>query len=210
MIYPPEIKVCGMRDSSNITELLLLQPDYVGFIFYEKSPRYIDTLPDVYFDSSIKKVGVFVNASERTINEKRIQFGLDILQLHGDETPELCFTLKQTGAQVMKVFRVDEGFDFQLTRRYQDYCDYFLFDTQTKAFGGSGKKFDWRLLEQYNNARPVFLSGGIGPDDAQEIRKVTNLNLKAIDINSKFEKEPAVKDIELLKQFINDVRNTKE
>ncbi|MCU4154921.1 phosphoribosylanthranilate isomerase [Carboxylicivirga sp. A043] len=202
----PEIKVCGMRDSSNISELLMLKPEYVGFIFYEKSPRFIEQKPNIAFRAATKKVGVFVNASERTINEKRIHFGLDIIQLHGNESPELCFLLKQSGAKVMKVFQVDEDFDFQQTRRYQDYCDYFLFDTQTKAFGGSGKKFDWRLLGKYNNARPVFLSGGIGPDDVNEIKKIKDLNLKAIDVNSKFELEPAIKDIQLLSDFFNELR----
>ncbi|MCG8579981.1 MAG: phosphoribosylanthranilate isomerase [Bacteroidales bacterium] len=205
----PEIKVCGMRDSSNINELIKLKPDYVGFIFYEKSPRYIEHKPVVEFSAKTKKVGVFVNASERIINEKRIHFGLDIIQLHGDESPELCFLLKQSGARVMKVFRVDEGFDFQQTRRYQDYCDYFLFDTQTKAFGGSGKKFNWRLLKNYNNARPVFLSGGIGPDDVNEILEIKDLNLKAIDVNSKFEIKPALKDINLLSVFIDELRKKK-
>ncbi|MBK3517882.1 phosphoribosylanthranilate isomerase [Carboxylicivirga marina] len=195
-----------MRNAQNIADLIKLKPDYMGFIFYEKSPRYIAQAPDVDFDNSIKKVGVFVNASERTINEKRIQFGLDIIQLHGDESPELCYLIKQSGVQVMKVFRVDDDFDFQITRRYQDYCDYFLFDTQTKAFGGSGTKFNWRLLEQYNNARPVFLSGGIGPNDVESITSIKGLNLKAIDVNSKFETEPALKDIERLAGFINNIR----
>ena len=206
----PEIKVCGMRDRSNISELLKLKPEYVGFIFYEKSPRFIEQKPDVAFSANTKKVGVFVNASERTINEKRIHFGLDIIQLHGNESPELCFLLKQSGAKVMKVFQVNEDFDFQKTRRYQEYCDYFLFDTQTKAFGGSGKKFDWRLLEKYNNARPVFLSGGIGPDDVKEIKKIKDLNLKAIDVNSKFEIEPGLKDIEKLSKFFDGVRAKRE
>ncbi|WP_255433981.1 phosphoribosylanthranilate isomerase [Carboxylicivirga sp. M1479] len=197
-----------MRNDENLAALLELKPDYVGFIFYDKSPRYTDSRPQVNIPSTVKKVGVFVNASERTINEKRIQFGLDIIQLHGDESPELCFLLKQTGVQVMKVFRVDETFDFQQTRRYQDYCDYFLFDTQTKAFGGSGKRFDWRLLKNYNQARPMFLSGGIGPDDVNDIRQITELNIKAIDVNSKFETEPALKNIELLSEFMSEIRKT--
>ncbi len=197
-----------MRDSSNLQELIELKPDYIGFIFYEKSPRYVQKPPQVHMDASIKKIGVFVNASERTINEKRIAFGLDIIQLHGDESPELCFILKQSGAQVMKVFRIDESFDFQQTRRYQDYCDYFLFDTQTKAFGGSGQKFNWQLLKNYNNARPVFLSGGIGPDDVADIQQLKNLNLKAIDINSKFEIKPALKDIPQLSEFFKAIRPT--
>lgn len=201
-----KIKVCGMRDASNIEELMRLKPDYMGFIFYDKSPRFIEQKPVVEVDASIRKVGVFVNASERTIDEKRIHFGLDLIQLHGDESPELCYLLKQSGAQVMKVFRVDEDFDFQQTRCYQDYCDYFLFDTQTKAFGGSGKKFDWRLLKKYNNARPIFLSGGIGPDDVDEIRNIEGLNLKAIDVNSKFETKPGIKNIKKLSRFIKEIR----
>ncbi len=196
-----------MRDSTNIKELIQLKPNYIGFIFYEKSPRYVEYIPRVEMDASIQKVGVFVNASERTINEKRIAFGLDILQLHGNESPELCYLLKQSGARVMKVFSVDESFDFQQTRRYEDYCDYFLFDTQTKAYGGSGRKFNWQLLEKYNNVRPVFLSGGIGPEDANSIKAIKNINLKAIDINSKFEIEPALKDIKLLSKFFTEIRN---
>ena len=195
-----------MRNSANIKALLKLKPDYIGFIFYDKSSRFVDVMPNITPEASVKKVGVFVNAGERTINKKRIRFGLDILQLHGDESPELCFLLKQSGAQVMKVFRVDENFDFRQTYRYQDCCDYFLFDTQSKAFGGSGKKFDWTLLKHYNNERPVFLSGGIGSGDAEEIKQITDLNLKAVDINSKFETEPALKNIKLLDRFITDIR----
>lgn len=208
MAQYPEIKVCGMRDEANIKALCDLQPNYIGFIFYRKSPRYIGEMPDVAIDPTIKRVGVFVNASERTINEKRVQFGLDILQLHGDESPELCFLLRQSGAQVMKVFRVDENFDFQQTQRYEDYCDYFLFDTETKAFGGSGKKFDWHLLQAYKGGRPIFLSGGIGPNDIREIQQQSHLKIKAIDINSKFEVAPALKNIKLLEKFIIDLRKT--
>lgn len=196
-----------MREGSNIMDLIQLKPDYIGFIFYEKSPRYVQQVPKMEMDASVQKVGVFVDAGEQTIQEKRIQFGLDILQLHGNESPEFCFLLKQSGARVMKVFNVDESFDFQQTRRYEDYCDYFLFDTQTKAYGGSGRKFNWQLLEKYNNARPVFLSGGIGPNDANSIKVMKNINLKAIDINSQFEIEPALKDIELLSKFFTEIRN---
>ncbi len=201
-----KIKVCGMREPSNIKDLIALAPDYMGFIFYKKSPRYINRWPDVDFPDSIKKVGVFVNESERVINEKRISFGLDLLQLHGDESPELCYLLKQSGAQIIKVFRVDKDFDFELTRRYEDYVDYFLFDTATKAYGGSGAKFNWDLLKKYNNSRPVFLSGGISKDDAEAITKIKGINIVAIDLNSKFELEPGKKNIELLKDFFGKVR----
>ncbi len=195
-----------MRDPDNIREVLKLSPDYLGFIFYPKSPRFVKDYPAVDFPSSVKKVGVFVNASEREIGEKRISFGLDVLQLHGDESPELCHILKQSGVEIIKVFRVDENFDFELPRKYEDFVDYFLFDTATKDFGGSGKKFDWRLLKGYNNARPIFLSGGIGPDDSASILEIEGLNIKAIDINSCFEIEPALKDVETLKRFISELR----
>jgi len=206
MNHLPQIKICGMRDSDNIKEVLKLSPDYLGFIFYPKSPRYVSEYPAIDFPSSVKKVGVFVNASEREIREKIISFGLDVLQLHGDESPELCHILKQSGAEIIKVFRVDENFDFELPRKYEDFVDYFLFDTATKEYGGSGKKFDWRLLKDYNNFRPIFLSGGIGPDDAASIFEIEGLNIKAIDINSCFEIEPALKDIEKLKNFILAIR----
>ena len=200
------VKICGVTNEEDARQAIACGADYIGFIFYEKSPRYVHVKPKVDDYKSVKKVGVFVNASERTINEKRIQFGLDMIQLHGDERPELCFALKQQGVQVIKAFSVNESFDFHITTCYQDYCDFFLFDTQTKSFGGSGKKFDWRLLRNYNNARPAFLSGGIGPDDVKEIKQIKGLNLKAIDVNSQFETEPAMKNIELLSKFISEVR----
>lgn len=199
-----------MRQPDNIRQLAALQPDYMGFIFYKPSPRYVGTIltEDVVYDipDTIQKVGVFVNAPEREMDEARIRYGLDVLQLHGDESPELCFLMKQTGAKVMKVFRVDENFEFAMTRRYEDYCDYFLFDTVTKAYGGSGHKFNWELLQEYNNARPVMLSGGIGPDDAEDLLKLDGLNLKGIDVNSQFETEPGLKNIEQLKPFIETIR----
>ncbi|MCU4175762.1 phosphoribosylanthranilate isomerase [Carboxylicivirga sp. N1Y90] len=202
----PQIKVCGMRDANNINELVALKPDYLGFIFYEKSPRFIADYPAVDIPNSIRKVGVFVNASERYIQEMKVRFGLDVLQLHGDESPELCYILKQSGAQVMKVFRINEDFNFDLTRCYEDYVDYFLFDTATKAYGGSGKKFNWQLLKSYNQARPIFLSGGIGSNDAEELRQLEGLNIKAIDINSKFESAPGLKEIEKLRVFMSELR----
>lgn len=202
----PQIKVCGMRDAANIKDLVALEPDYLGFIFYEKSPRFITDYPDVHIPDTIRKVGVFVNASERYIQEMKVRFGLDVLQLHGDESPELCYLLKQSGAQVMKVFRINEVFNFDQTRAYEDYVDFFLFDTATKAYGGSGKKFNWQLLKAYNQARPIFLSGGIGPDDAEEISQLEGLNIKAIDINSKFESAPAIKNIEQLRKFMTALR----
>ena len=184
MISGLKIKVCGMRSASNINDLLELRPDYMGFIFYNKSPRFVNIYPNIQVPSEVKKLGVYVNAPEREIHHRIISFGLDMVQLHGDESPELCYLVKQLGVEVIKVFRVNEAFDFEQTRRYEDDVNYFLFDTATDAYGGSGKKFNWNILEGYNNARPVFLSGGIGPDDASELDQLKNLNLEAIDINS--------------------------
>lgn len=195
-----------MREASNIMDLIALKPDYIGFIFYKKSLRCIENRPSVDIPKGIKKVGVFVNESERVINEKRIKFGLDILQLHGDESPELCYLLKQGGAQIIKVFRIDEAFDFGICRRYENYVDYFLFDTACKDYGGSGQKFNWELLEKYNNARPVFLSGGISPNDVDLLSKVEGVDVMAIDINSKFEVKPGVKNIKLLHDFFVQFR----
>lgn len=213
MVKVPQIKVCGMRDETNIKGLVKLAPDYMGFIFYEKSPRYIinqlnasivDTLP-----STIKKVGVFVNAGEAMVKNAVIAYGLDLVQLHGDESPELCYLFKQSGLEVIKAFRIDENFDFYRTRLYESSCDYYLFDTATQAFGGSGLKFNWELLKKYNNARPVFLSGGIGEADIEQIEALDWLNLKALDVNSKFEIAPGLKDLEKLRSFICKVRSAK-
>ncbi|WP_430810694.1 MULTISPECIES: phosphoribosylanthranilate isomerase [unclassified Carboxylicivirga] len=205
----PEIKVCGLRQGANIEQVMALQPDYLGFIFYRHSPRFVTEVPVLPQDVSIRRVGVFVNAGEQEIDRQRVRFGLDLLQLHGSESPELCHLLRQSGAQVMKAFQVDECFDFHQTLPYQDCCDFFLFDTATRGYGGSGRKFSWQLLEKYNNDRPVFLSGGIGPNDVQAIRQIQGLNLKAIDVNSQFEIKPGLKDIDKLAKFIAALRGEK-
>lgn len=204
-----QIKVCGMRDPENIRAVAALNPDYMGFIFYPKSPRFINVYPKVELPKNIKKVGVFVNAPEEEINKQRIRYNLDVLQLHGNESPEACYLLKQSGVGIIKVFRVDESFDFGMTRRYEDFVDYFLFDTATRSFGGSGRKFNWELLKNYNNARPLFLSGGIGLDDISSILDTKVLNIKAVDVNSRFELEPGLKDVEKLRQFIIGMRSGK-
>ena len=199
-----KLKVCGMKYPDNIRKLSELKPDFIGFIFYDKSKRFIGDGLDVSklnIDKLIEKVGVFVNASIDYILEKLKKYSLDLVQLHGNESPEFCKELQQQSIKISKAFQVDENFDFSELASYYDVCDYFLFDTKTKLYGGSGKKFNWQVLEKYDNKKPFFLSGGIALDDIAEIKKLKNLNIYAIDINSKFEIEPGLKDIEKIKQF---------
>ncbi len=206
----PKIKVCGMRNLENIRKLVKLKPDYIGFIFYEKSPRYIGKKIDAEIldaiPPSIKKVGVFVNASEREMKNIIVQNGLNMVQLHGNESPEICQLMRFGGIEVIKAFSVDESFDFHSIKSYQESCGYFLFDTKTPNYGGSGKQFDWSLLDKHTFTKPVFLSGGIGVEDAEKIIQLNNKDIKVIDINSRFETEPGMKDIEAVKKFMKIIR----
>jgi phosphoribosylanthranilate isomerase len=199
-----------MRDLENIRELVKLEPDYIGFIFYEKSPRYIgekiskeilDAIP-----ASIKKVGVFVNATEREMKNAITENSLNVVQLHGNESPEMCQIIRMAGVEVIKAFPVDEEFDFHSIQRYRESCGFYLFDTKTPQFGGSGKQFDWTLLDKHNFTKPVFLSGGIGLEDAEKIIRLNNKDIKVVDINSRFEIEPGLKDIDKVKKFIEIIR----
>jgi len=206
----PKIKVCGMRDLENIRELVKLEPDYIGFIFYEKSPRYIgEKISKEILDAippSIKKVGVFVNATEREMKNAITENSLNVVQLHGNESPEMCQIIRMAGVEVIKAFPVDEEFDFHSIQRYRESCGFYLFDTKTPQYGGSGKQFDWTLLDKHNFTKPVFLSGGIGLEDAEKIIRLNNKDIKVVDINSRFEIEPGLKDIEKVKKFIEIIR----
>ena len=206
-----KIKVCGMKNKTNLEGLVKLSPDFIGFIFYPKSPRYVEGALEpeslALVPGHIKKVGVFVNATFNQVKDAIVKYGLDMVQLHGDESPEMCTMIKQCGVQIIKVFRIDNDFDFSRTINYQNCCDYFLFDTETKAYGGSGKKFDWTMLKNYNKVRPVFLSGGIGPDDAEQVNSISDIDIFAIDINSKFEIEPGLKDLDKVEGFINAIKS---
>ncbi|MCG8476722.1 MAG: phosphoribosylanthranilate isomerase [Cytophagales bacterium] len=204
------LKVCGMREAKNMEAVAALNPNYMGFIIYPKSPRFIGldfdrgrlkNLPE-----SIQKVGVFVNASAFEVMDFAMTFGFDLVQLHGDETPETCQMIKRAGIKVIKAFGVGESFDFLQLEAYEDAVDYFLFDTKTKAYGGSGERFDWSILKQYNNAKPIFLSGGLDENSAQELKKLSHLNIHAVDVNSRFETEPAVKDVEKLNVFFKALK----
>ncbi|MEZ4826394.1 MAG: phosphoribosylanthranilate isomerase [Bacteroidia bacterium] len=199
-----KLKVCGMKYRPNIEQVLALEPDMLGFIFYEKSPRNVgDSLRPEYvqFLSTVKKVGVFVNASRPVMLEKANLFGLDMIQLHGSETPELCRKLRNDGLEVIKVFSVGNEFDFSTLVPYENEVDYFLFDTRGEKPGGNGKVFDWRILADYRMDIPFFLSGGIGLEEIPQIRTFSHPMLYALDVNSRFEISPGEKDVEKLLQL---------
>lgn len=217
MSYLLHTKVCGMRDLDNILNVIELNIDYLGFIFAKKSPRFIDLpqeqeLAEVfeYMDFGMtKKVGVFVNNSIDYILEKRECLSLDAIQLHGDESVEFCrelnARLKDPLFEVIKAFSVDDSFNFESTTKYEGVCDYFLFDTKGKNHGGNGVQFNWNILEKYKGNTPFFLSGGIGKDDAKAILDFQHPQLFAIDVNSKFEIKPALKDVERLDFFTTEL-----
>ncbi len=199
-----------MRNQSNIEELVKLKPDYIGFIFYPKSKRYIgEKIPDeiqslipVY----IQKVGVFVDEPFNNLLEKFKSNKLDMIQLHGSELPDYCERLRKLDIPVIKVFSIDAEFDFETVKPYNPFCDFYLFDTASELRGGSGLKFDWKKLDQYKDEKPFFLSGGIHSSDVENIKDITHNELYAIDVNSGFEIEPGVKDIPKLKSFIEELR----
>lgn len=205
---PIKIKVCGMRDVSNIKQAADLRPDFMGFIFYPASPRFVgnDFKIPIDFPKELKRVGVFVNESRDKVLEIAKLNDLDFVQLHGDESVEYCKKLKSAGLGVIKVFRVDADFDFSQTINYSDSIDYFLFDTKGKQYGGNAQKFDWGLLKKYDQKIPFFLSGGIGPEDVNAILDMQGMNLFAIDINSGVEQTPGLKNIDKLSKLINKIR----
>lgn len=206
-----KLKICGMKFAANIAAVASLQPDYLGFIFYGQSPRFIsDVSAELikYIPSEIKTVGVFVNEDLEVVKKKVNLYQLKAVQLHGNEAPGYCADLKSTfgGIEVIKAFGVDEEFDFSILNVYNDVVDYFLFDTKTKAHGGSGKTFDWKILENYELNKAYFLSGGIDLEHAAAIKQIEDSRLYALDINSRFEVEPGVKDVEKVKAFITAIK----
>ena len=191
-----------MRAPDNIAALSDLAPDYMGFIFWENSKRFVNN-PTPDLPASIKKTGVFVDASPAYITDMVKQHQLQAVQLHGEESPNFCQKLHALGLEIIKAFAVDASFDFSVLEAYETVCTYFLFDTKGPLPGGNGNRFDWSVLRNYPSVKPFFLSGGIGPGDQNAIASIINLNLPlcAIDINSQFEIEPGLKNIEIIKQF---------
>jgi len=200
-----KLKVCGMKYPKNIETLTALNPDYMGFIFYPRSKRYMaGSLSSAFMKKipeSIKKVGVFVNDSFESIQFEVNRNNLSLVQLHGNEPPELCEKFKKKEIKVIKAFQIYPDFNFNQLEIFKKSCDYFLFDTLTPKYGGSGQKFDWDLLKNYDNEKPFFLSGGIDLEDAYKIRNINNLNIHAVDINSQFEISIGLKDIQKVKMF---------
>lgn len=203
-----KIKVCGMRDANNIMQVADVHPDFMGFIFYPPSPRFVGVDFDIpnEFLYEIKRVGVFVNEKSTRVLEIATKNKLDFLQLHGDESVEYCLELKNAGFGVIKVFRVAADFDFNQTNSYSEVVNYFLFDTKGKYYGGNALKFDWALLKKYDQKIPFFLSGGIDSKDVNTILELEGMNLVAIDINSGVERSPGLKDIIKLSEVINKIR----
>jgi phosphoribosylanthranilate isomerase len=199
-----KIKVCGMRDRENILQIKELNPDYLGFIFYPNSPRYVEAIDKSVLSllQPIKKTAVFVNATLEEVKTTVKEYHFDAVQLHGNESPDYCNEVKKEDVEVIKAFGIHENFDWKLLEPYLDVVDYFLFDTYTSAHGGSGKTFNWKVLKEYPFEKPYFLSGGIGPENVESALAIQDERLYGLDLNSKFEHSPGLKNIELLKTIL--------
>lgn len=201
------IKVCGMHKPDNIRQVEALNINWMGFIFYHRSPRFVgEALVGAVHETSTRKVGVFVNASPEEMIEKAQRYKLDYLQLHGDESPDDCYALQKRGFALIKAFSIATEEDLEKTSDYEGRVDYFLFDTKCSSYGGSGKQFDWSILTAYKGETPFLLSGGINPNSIDAIRNFHHPRLAGIDLNSGFETEPGVKDAIKLKAFVDEVR----
>lgn len=204
------VKVCGMRDAENIRTLDLLGiADWMGFIFYPESKRYVETVPE-YMPRHCRRVGVFVNSTIEDVLTHCSDYGLHAVQLHGDETPDYCHELRQqlpAAIAIIKAISVSSETDLQRTADYSTLVDYFLFETPCSTYGGSGEKFQWELLNAYTGTHPFLLSGGIGPEDIDTITRFRHPQLLGIDLNSRFELSPALKDTNLLLHFITNLKS---
>lgn len=206
-----KIKICGLKDPENTRQISEANPDYMGFIFYPKSLRFVgekfskntlETIP-----KNILKTAVFVNESKENMLKIVRNYGFEAIQLHGNEPPEMCMQLKEEKVNVIKAFAIDETFDFNSLIPYETHCDYFLFDTKTPAFGGSGKTFDWTLLSQYQLETPFFMSGGLGIENIEEILNLKHSKLQGLDFNSKLEDTPGLKNIQITNTVLDTIRN---
>lgn len=200
------IKVCGMRDAVNIRQVESLGINMMGFIFFPGSSRYI-TCPPSYMPEKVQKVGVFVNEDPEMVVKIARVFSLDFVQLHGTESPEYCLSLREKGLKLIKAFSVASPLDLAKTENYEGLCNYILFDTQCEGHGGSGKQFDWSILSHYQGGTPFLLSGGISPESVDELKAFRHQYFAGIDLNSRFETAPGMKDIKKLQQFINELKN---
>jgi len=205
-----QIKVCGMREPENIREISLLEPDYMGFIYYFHSKRYAGALTPAQTNSipdKVKKVGVFVNLPEKTLLSKCSEMEFNFVQLHGNESVKYCRFLNKEGFRVIKAFGLGSIYDFEQMKPYQESCEFFLFDTFSPGYGGSGKKFDWNLLCDYRLEKPFMLSGGVTASDIDRILVLDHPEFLGVDLNSGFEIQPGIKDRKLLEGFIQRIRS---
>ena len=209
-----KIKICGMRDAANIKQVAALAPDFMGFIFSDKSPRDVGDGLDAdmvwALPRNIRRVGVFVNASPDTILRTVRKYDLHYAQLHGTETPEFCRSIKSRGISVIKAFSINDEFNFSMLNNFKPQCDLFLFDTKGDLPGGNGTRFNWQNLERYDNDKPFFLSGGIGLADMDELLTLTYPKLYGVDINSRVEISPGLKDVAKIKTIIDRLRPVEE
>lgn len=200
-----------MRTPENIDAVCASGPDYIGFIFYPKSSRHVGEPANIEVfnrvPKGIKKVGVFVNGEAQTVVDICTKYGLEVAQLHGNESPADCRAIRESGLTVLKAFSVGDDFNFEQLNAYLPVVDYFLFDTKGKLRGGTGEKFNWQLLENYRLEKPFFLSGGISPNDCEDLKKLNFSQLFALDINSGFETGPALKDAPKVAVFIKTMKN---
>ena len=193
------IKVCGMREADNIREVEMLGIDMMGFIFWPKSSRFASQRPD-YLPKNVKRVGVFVDEDPKQVKRLADDYDLDYIQLHGQESPSYIFQLG--GLHIIKVFNISTAEDLLQAQPYEGIVDYFLFDAKGKSVGGNGEKFNWDVLSAYNGSTPFLLSGGIGPDDATNVKAFHHPKCIGIDLNSRFELSPGLKDVAKLKEFM--------
>ena len=202
------VKVCGMREAENIREVEALGIDLMGFIFWPKSSRYVSERP-AYLPTRCKRVGVFVDEDAETIKKIANDYALDIIQLHGSESPKQIshlLTLSPPHLSIIKAFNIDTAADFKATKPYEGIVDYFLFDTKAQLPGGNGQQFDWSVLRAYKGDTPFLLSGGIGPDDAERVNAIHHERCIGIDLNSRFELSPALKNVAALRRFLRALK----
>lgn len=199
-----KLKVCGMKFSENISEIESLKPDFMGFIFYKKSKRFFNE-SKLILNDKINRVGVFVNQEINEVIDNIKKYKLDYVQLHGEEDVRYCLAIKSI-CKVIKVFKIDDTFNFDKVKKFENVSDYYLFDTKTNLHGGSGKKFNWEILKNYNSKKYFFLSGGISENDIEEIKKIRKIYpIIGIDINSKFELPNLKKDRAKIKSLIDKI-----
>lgn len=210
MINGKMIKVCGMRQAANIRDIEKLgKVDMIGFIFYPPSPRFVCEMP-AYLPINAHRVGVFVNEDKETVKTYADRFGLNYVQLHGNESPEYCQSLHGAGLKIIKTFSIACPEDLNHVSDYEETCELFLFDTKCKEYGGSGSPFDWNLLHSYKGPIPFLLSGGIHSDSAGELQKFSHPRLAGYDLNSRFETQPALKDPEQIQHFFNELESSNQ